>query len=74
MLRAEPTKMVIIYFLELLWPEGDEALSEHAVDAVESILVLEAVHRPGAKGYTFCYRWTQWILIVNSISVENKPT
>ena len=35
---------------ELLWPEGDEALSEHAVGAVESILILEAEHRPGAKG------------------------
>ena len=35
---------------ELLWPEGDEALSEHAVGAVESILVLQAEHRPGAKG------------------------
>ncbi|KAL9979472.1 hypothetical protein ACROYT_G017143 [Oculina patagonica] len=34
---------------ELLWPEGDEALSEHAVGAVESILVLHAEHRPGAK-------------------------
>ena len=35
---------------ELLWPEGDEALSEHAVGAVESILTLQPEHRPGAKG------------------------
>lgn len=34
---------------ELLWPEGEEALSELAVEAVESILVLQAEHRPGAK-------------------------
>lgn len=33
---------------ELLWPEGDEALSEIAVGAVESILILHAEHRPGA--------------------------
>ncbi|KAJ7357555.1 hypothetical protein OS493_024363 [Desmophyllum pertusum] len=34
---------------ELLWPEGDEALSQHAVGAVENILILHAEHRPGAK-------------------------
>jgi len=33
---------------ELLWPEGDEALSEIAVEAVENILNLHAEHRPGA--------------------------
>ena len=44
--------MMIFCFVssELLWPEGDEALSEHAVGAVESILILQAEYRPGAKG------------------------
>ncbi|XP_022798598.1 serine/threonine-protein kinase greatwall-like isoform X2 [Stylophora pistillata] len=34
---------------ELLWPEGEEALSQNAVDAVERILILEAEQRPGAR-------------------------
>ena len=41
---------MLLGFAELLWPEGDEALSEIAVGAVESILILHAEHRPGALG------------------------
>lgn len=41
---------MIHHFLELLWPEGDEALSETAVGAVEKILTLKAELRPGALG------------------------
>ncbi|KAK2568256.1 Serine/threonine-protein kinase greatwall [Acropora cervicornis] len=33
---------------KLLWPEEEEALSENAVGAVESILTIHAEHRPGA--------------------------
>ena len=36
-----------------MWPEGEEALSQNAVDAVERILILEAEQRPGAKGFNF---------------------
>lgn len=41
---------MIHHFLELLWPDGDEALSETAVGAVEEILTLKAELRPGALG------------------------
>ena len=47
-------------FLELLWPEGDEALSQHAVGAVENILILHAEHRPGAKG--IIWEWNDYFI------------
>lgn len=47
---SETILPVLIAWAELLWPEEDEALSENAVGAVESILTLHAEHRPGALG------------------------
>ena len=60
-LKSSESNIVIFVFvclfvcLELLWPEGDEALSGNAVGSVENILILEAEHRPGALG-TFSVR------------------
>lgn len=56
------TRYFVFVSSELLWPEGDEALSEHAVGAVESILTLQPEHRPGAKGIT----WEGRIIVILS--------
>lgn len=44
---------VLIAWVELLWPEEEEALSENAVGAVDSILTLQVERRPGALGIGF---------------------
>ncbi|EDO28062.1 predicted protein, partial [Nematostella vectensis] len=38
---------------ELLWPDGDEALSLESIACVDRILTLQVNERPGAKGFSF---------------------
>ena len=37
--------------LDLMWPEGEESLSDKAVDAIEKILVFKVKERFTAKGW-----------------------
>lgn len=37
------------FFIDIEWPEGDEALSTDAMEAVELMLTMEPAERPAAK-------------------------
>ena len=46
-----PSKLLFVS-TDLVWPEGEEALSELAVDFINRLLVRKISDRLGAKGIT----------------------
>ena len=54
---------------DLLWPEGDEALPQTSVDAIEQILTVNPVERPRAAGLKAmeCFSDIDWD------DIHNKP-
>lgn len=41
---------VLLSFTDIEWPEGEEALSEEAVNAIEALLTMDPKERPAAAG------------------------
>lgn len=40
---------MIIFWIDIEWPEGDEALSNEAIEAVDKMLTMDPLQRPAAK-------------------------
>lgn len=39
-----------LYYLDIPWPDGEEAMSEDAQEAINSLLTMDPSDRPTSKG------------------------
>lgn len=39
----------LVLLLDIEWPQGDEALSDEAMEAVDLLLTIDPIERPAAK-------------------------
>jgi len=37
-------------FVDIPWPEGEDAISEGCREAIEALLIMDPSQRPGARG------------------------
>jgi len=43
-------RIFVILFVDIPWPEGEDAISEGCREAIEALLIMDPSQRPGARG------------------------